>query len=86
MGIEEAIIQEITEQVTEKVTKRVTKRVTKKVTEKVTEQVTEQVRIQTKISGIQKALERNKLTLIEISEDFEVSLEFIMKVKSGEIK
>ncbi|HAI77334.1 MAG TPA: hypothetical protein DCM08_13955 [Microscillaceae bacterium] len=41
---------------------------------------------QTKIKGIQKALERNKLTLNEIAEDFEVSLEFVKQVQSGEVK
>jgi len=98
MGIEEAIIQEVTNKVTERVTKKVTSEVTEKVTsevtsevtervtKKVTSEVTEKVRMQTKINGIQKALERNKLTLKETAEDFEVSLEFVEKVKNGEIK
>ena len=38
------------------------------------------------IKGIQKALIRGKLSLQEISEDFEVSLEFVQKVQKGEIK
>ncbi len=38
------------------------------------------------IKGIQKAILRNKLTLEEIAEDFEVSPEYVLKVKNGEIK
>ncbi len=38
------------------------------------------------IKGIQKAILQNKLTLEDIAGLFEVSLDFIKKVKSGEIK
>jgi hypothetical protein len=42
--------------------------------------------IKGEIKSIQKAILRNKLTLEEMSEDFEVSLEFIEQVMSGRIK
>jgi len=37
--------------------------------------------VNSKIHGIQKALKRNKLTIEEIAEDFEVSIEFVLKIK-----
>lgn len=37
--------------------------------------------VNSKINGIQKALKRNKLTIEEIAEDFEVSIEFVLKIK-----
>jgi len=40
---------------------------------------------QTKIKGIKKALERGKLSIQEIAEDFEVSIEFVLKVQKGEV-
>ncbi len=48
--------------------------------------VKEQGSLKTKIESIQKSLKRGKLTLEEIAEDFNVSLDFVQKVKSGEIK
>jgi predicted transposase/invertase (TIGR01784 family) len=42
--------------------------------------------LQKTIKGIQRALERRKLTLEEICEDFEVSLDFVLKVQKGEIQ
>ncbi|MCU0446518.1 MAG: hypothetical protein MUE85_16555 [Microscillaceae bacterium] len=39
-----------------------------------------------KILGIQKALKRGRLGLEEIAEDFEVSLDFVLQVKNGEIR
>ncbi len=78
MGIEEAIIQEVTD--------KVTKKVTSEVTNKVTLEVTEKVEMQTKINVIQKALAKGKYTIEDIGDLFEVSLEFVQKVKSGEIK
>ncbi|NJL11804.1 MAG: hypothetical protein HC913_01445 [Microscillaceae bacterium] len=41
--------------------------------------------LKTKIQGIQKALTQGKLTSEEIADLFEVSLDFIIKVKAGEI-
>jgi PD-(D/E)XK nuclease family transposase len=38
-----------------------------------------------KIAGIKKAILRGKLTLEEIAEDFEVELDFVLKIKNGEI-
>ena len=35
-----------------------------------------------KIEGIIKTLKRGKLTLTEISEDFEVTIEFVLKIKN----
>ncbi len=90
MGIEEAILEEVKERVAEKVTKEVTKKVTKQVTQQVTEQVTQQVTqqvtLQTKVRGIQKALLQGKLGLEDIAELFEVSTEFVVQVKNGEVK
>lgn len=43
-------------------------------------------KLESKIKGIQKAILQNKLTLEDIANLFEVSLGFIKKVKSGEIK
>ncbi len=37
--------------------------------------------INSKIIGVRKALNRKKLTIEEIAEDFEVSLEFVLKIK-----
>lgn len=40
-----------------------------------------QEKIQSKIEGIKKALKRGKLTFEEIAEDFDVSVEFVLKLK-----
>lgn len=39
-------------------------------------------REEAKIKGIEKALQRGKLSLEEIAEDFEVSVAFVLKVKN----
>jgi predicted transposase YdaD len=41
---------------------------------------------QSKIKGIQKALSKGKLNLEEIADLFEVSLEFVTQVQSGDVK
>jgi predicted transposase YdaD len=38
------------------------------------------------IQGVQKALQRGRLSIEEIAEDFEVSIEFVLQVQRGEIK
>ncbi|SFC39366.1 conserved hypothetical protein (putative transposase or invertase) [Flexibacter flexilis DSM 6793] len=45
----------------------------------------EEGRLETTIKGIQKALQRGKLTVAEIAEDFDMPLEFVQKVKNQEI-
>lgn len=39
----------------------------------------------TTIKGIKRALERGKLSVEEIAEDFEVSVEFVLKIKNAEL-
>ncbi|MCU0447473.1 MAG: hypothetical protein MUE85_21455 [Microscillaceae bacterium] len=46
----------------------------------------EKGKIEVKVLGIQKALKRGRLSLEEIAEDFEVSLDFVLQVKKGEIR
>ncbi len=70
MGIEEAILQDVKEQGIE---------------QGIEKGIEQGMTLKT-IKGIQKAILRNKLTLEEIAEDFEVSLEYVLKVKNGEIK
>ncbi|WP_026999199.1 hypothetical protein [Eisenibacter elegans] len=50
--------------------------------QEVREQGLTQGQLQAKIQAIQKVLRRGKLTLHEIAEGFEVSLEFVRQVKS----
>ena len=44
--------------------------------------ILEEGKIEGKIEGIIKALNHGKLTLTEISEDFEVTIEFVLKIKN----
>lgn len=44
--------------------------------------ILEEGKIEGKIEGIIKTLKRGKLTLTEISEDFEVTIEFVLKIKN----
>ena len=39
-------------------------------------------KIEGKIEGISKSLRRGKLTIEEIAEDFEVTIEFVLQIKS----
>ena len=39
-------------------------------------------KIEGKIEGISKSLRRGKLTVEEIAEDFEVTIEFVLQIKS----
>ncbi|MCU0445703.1 MAG: hypothetical protein MUE85_12390 [Microscillaceae bacterium] len=70
MGIEEIIIEEIREQAFEE-------------GEQLGLQKGEH---QKTIKGVQKALKQNKLSLAEIADLFEVSLDFVIQVQKGEIK
>ncbi len=70
MGIEEAILAEVEE----------------RGVEKGIEKGIEQGSLKTKIESIQMFLKNGKLTLEEIAEGFNVSLDFVQKIKSGEIK
>jgi tRNA nucleotidyltransferase/poly(A) polymerase len=54
--------------------------------EAIIQEVKEKSKLESKILGIQKALKRNKLSLEEIAEDFEVNLDFVIQVKKGEVK
>ncbi|TAD97264.1 MAG: hypothetical protein EAZ97_12765, partial [Bacteroidetes bacterium] len=38
-----------------------------------------------KISGIKKALQRGKLSVEEMAEDFDVSIDFVVKIRNSEI-
>ncbi|HAI74829.1 MAG TPA: hypothetical protein DCM08_01165 [Microscillaceae bacterium] len=70
MGIEEAILQEVKEQAAKRAAKQAAK----------------QAELQTKVKGIQMALKQNILSLEQIAELFEVTLDFVKKVQSGELK
>ncbi|MDI9337119.1 MAG: hypothetical protein QM539_01700 [Alphaproteobacteria bacterium] len=39
-------------------------------------------KIEGKIDSIKKSLKRGKLSILEIAEDFEVSLDFVQKIKN----
>jgi len=54
-------------------------------TEKAEKKGLEKGKQEEKIKGIRKALNRGKLSIEEIAEDFEVSEEFVLKVKKGKI-
>ncbi len=70
MGIEEAILADVKEQGIEEGV----------------EKGMEQGSLKTKIESIQRALQKDKYSLEEIAEFLDVSLDFVQKVKSGEIK
>ncbi len=70
MGIEEAILQEVREQGEQTGI----------------QQGLQQGELQTKIKGIKNLLLKGKLSLQEIAEVFEVSIEFVQKVQKGEIQ
>lgn len=63
---------EVTKEVTIEVTKEVTKEVTREVTREVTKEITDK--------GIIKAFNRGRLTIEEIAEDFEVTVEYVQQI------
>lgn len=56
--------------------------VREEIREEVKEELREEVKEDYLVDGIQKALKRGKLSIEEIAEDFEVSLEFVLQIKA----
>jgi predicted transposase/invertase (TIGR01784 family) len=77
------VTEEVTHKVTEEVTHKVTEEVTHKVTEEVTHKVTEELTRNMQFDNIQKLLKLNKMTIEEIADFNNVSIDFVFEIKDN---
>jgi predicted hydrocarbon binding protein len=69
-------VKQARKEVAEKVTKEVAEKVTKEVAEKIRKEATEKT-----IESVKKLLKRGKVTIEEIAEDIEVSIDFVKEIQ-----